>query len=185
MSEEKKEGRAEEVARVRGYLTSQAAKRTPAQIIEALREAHQQFVAATNAVPEAKFRVSPNEGEWPALDILEHVRLLAEFDVNTIVRVIEQGEQPKINIDLKRLDAPNPAPDATRQKLLTSINDLRELLIGAVLKADPTAYLDITWGHSEFGQMNWREWLLFARVHTLDHARQMQSIANVFNLQLN
>ena len=27
--------------------------------------------------------------------------------------------------------------------------------------------------------MNWREWLLFARVHTLDHARQMQAITAV------
>jgi hypothetical protein len=26
--------------------------------------------------------------------------------------------------------------------------------------------------------MNWREWLLFARVHTLDHARQMLAIAH-------
>jgi len=25
--------------------------------------------------------------------------------------------------------------------------------------------------------MNWREWFLFARVHTLDHARQIQAIA--------
>jgi hypothetical protein len=27
--------------------------------------------------------------------------------------------------------------------------------------------------------MNWREWLLFARVHTLDHARQIQAIFSV------
>ena len=53
----------------------------------------------------------------------------------------------------------------------------RERLIAVVLQADPQAHLDIVWGHNEFGKMNWREWLLFARVHTLDHARQMQAIA--------
>lgn len=178
MSEEKQESRADEVVRVRGYLTSQAAKRTPAQLVEALREAHQQFIAATNAVPEAKFRVPPSEGEWPAIDILEHVRMLAEFDVDTIVRVIEGGEPAKTSME--RLDEPNPAPDATREDLLATVSDLREQLMAAALQADPNARLDITWRHTEFGAMNWREWLLFARVHTLDHARQIQGIANTF-----
>ena len=50
-----------------------------------------------------------------------------------------------------------------------------------VLKADPQAHLDIVWGHNEFGKMNWREWLLFARVHTLDHAHQIQTIAAVLS----
>jgi len=61
--------------------------------------------------------------------------------------------------------------------LLAELEALRERLIASVLQADPQAHLDITWGHREFGQMNWREWLLFARVHILDHARQMQAIA--------
>jgi hypothetical protein len=61
--------------------------------------------------------------------------------------------------------------------LLADIERSRARLIAVVLQADPQAHLDIIWGHNEFGNMNWREWFLFARVHTLDHARQMQAIA--------
>ncbi len=63
--------------------------------------------------------------------------------------------------------------------MLAEIEALRKQLIAVVLQADPQAHLDIVWGHNEFGKMNWREWLLFARVHTLDHARQMQAIFSV------
>ena len=89
--------------------------------------------------------------------------------------MIERGEQPP-NVD----DALEQAPtNATREHMLADIEALRERLIAVVMQADPQAHLDIVWGHNEFGNMNWREWLLFARVHTLDHTRQMQAISAV------
>jgi uncharacterized damage-inducible protein DinB len=173
MAQEKQETRAEEVARVRSYLASQAMRRTPAQLVEALREAHQQFLAATAAVPDDAFRTVPKEGEWSAADVLAHVRSIAACDERSICGVLERGEQPA-NVN----DVLEQAPThATREQLLADIEALRQRLIAVVLRANPQAHLDIVWGHNEFGNMNWREWLLFARVHTLDHARQMQAIA--------
>ena len=175
MAQEKQETREEEVARVRSYLASQAMRRTPEQLVEALREAHRQFLAATAAVPDTAFRTIPGEGAWSAADVLAHVHSIAALDERSICGVIERGEQPA-NMD----DALERAPtDATREQMLADIGALREGLIAVVLQADPQAHLDIIWGHNEFGNMNWREWLLFARVHTLDHARQMQAIAEV------
>jgi uncharacterized damage-inducible protein DinB len=173
MNQEKKETREEEVARVRSYLASQAMRRTPEQLVETLREAHQQFLAATAAVPDAAFRSIPREGEWSAADVLTHVRTIAAYDERSICGVIERGEQPA-NVDDTLEHSPT---DATREQLLADIEKLRERLIAVVLQANAEAHLDIVWGHNEFGNMNWREWLLFARVHTLDHARQMQAIA--------
>jgi uncharacterized damage-inducible protein DinB len=174
MAQEKQETREEEVARVRSYLASQAMRRTPEQLVEALREAHRQFLAAIAAVPDVAFRTVPREGEWSAADVLAHVRSIAAFDERSICGVLEHGEQPAdVNDVLEQ--APT---NATREQLLAEIEALRERLIAVVLQqADPQAHLDIVWGHNEFGNMNWREWLLFARVHTLDHARQMQAIA--------
>ncbi|HEY6410173.1 MAG TPA: DinB family protein [Ktedonobacteraceae bacterium] len=175
MAQEKQETREEEVARVRNYLASQAMRRTPAQLVEALREAHHQFLSATAAVPDVGLRTIPGEGEWSAADVLGHVRTIAALDERSICGVIEHGEQPA-NVDDTLKHAPT---SATREQLLADIEALRERLIAVVLQADPQARLDIVWGHNEFGNMNWREWLLFARVHTLDHARQMQAIAAV------
>ncbi|MDZ7728356.1 MAG: hypothetical protein U5Q44_09305 [Dehalococcoidia bacterium] len=43
--------------------------------------------------------------------------------------------------------------------------------------ADPSAFLDVTWTHPMFGELNWREWFLFMRIHSKDHARQLQAMA--------
>ena len=175
MTQEKQETREEEVARVRSYLASQAMRRSPEQLGETLREAHHQFLAATAAISDAAFRTIPREDEWSAADVLAHVRAIAAFDEKSICGVIEHGEQP-MDVDDALEQAP---PDATREQLLADIERHRERLIAVVLQADPQAHLNIVWGHNEFGKMNWREWLLFARVHTLDHARQIQAIASV------
>ena len=173
MTQEKQETRAEEVARVRSYLASQAMRRTPQQLIETLQEAHHQLLAATATIPDSAFHTTPREGEWSAADVLAHVRTIAALEERSICGVIERGEQPP-NVD----DALEQAPtNATREQLLADIDVLRERLMAVVSQADPQAHLDIVWGHNEFGNMNWREWLLFARVHTLDHARQIQAIS--------
>lgn len=173
MSEGKQETRQEEVARVRSYLASQAMKRTPAQLVEVLRDAHHQFLAATATISDANFRTRPREGEWAAADVLAHVCTIAALEERSIRTIIEQGEQPgRIN------DSIESAPvGVTREEMLAALEQSREQLFTVVLQADPEAHLDITWGHGEFGRMNWREWLLFARVHALDHTRQMQAIA--------
>ncbi len=173
MSESKQETREEEVARVRSYLAGQSMRRTPAQLVEVLRDAHHQFLAATATISDANFRTPPQEGEWAAADVLGHVCTIAALEENSIRAIIERGELPPPIVD--RIEAA-PA-GATREDMLAELEQSREQLFTLALQADPTAHLDITWGHGEFGRMNWREWLLFARVHALDHMRQMQAIA--------
>ena len=173
MTQGQPETREQEVARVRSYLASQAMRRTTAQIVEAIRDAHHQFLEATAAVPDADFRTPPKEGEWAAADVLGHVCTVATLEERAVRAVIERGEKPA---DIS--DSMEPAAHGvTCEEMLATLETLRERMFAVVLQADPQAHLDITWGHREFGPMNWREWLLFSRVHTLDHARQMQAIA--------
>ncbi len=173
MSEGKQETHEEEVARVRSYLAGQSIRRTPAQLVEVLCDAHHQFLAATATISDANFRMSPQEGEWAAADVLAHVCTIAALEEQSIRTIIERGEQP-----VSITDSIESAPvGVTREEMLAELEHLREQLFTVVLQADPQAHLDITWGHGEFGRMNWREWLLFARVHALDHTRQMQAIA--------
>lgn len=177
MSQQPQEIRAEEIARVRSYLAAQSARRTPAQLVEALQDAHRQFIAATDAIPAARVRTVPREGEWSAIDVLLHMRNMAAFDASTIPAVIERGEQPP---DIQDMIMPAPQ-EATWTGLLAELEQLRAQLNATVLQVDPQSQqsperLDITWSHPEFGAMQWREWMLFARVHTLDHARQVQAI---------
>lgn len=172
MTENRQETRAEEVARVRSYLASQSMKRTPEQLVEAVREAYGQFLTATAAIPEHLFHVQPRDGEWCAADVLDHVRQIAAMEDRAICTVLERGETPS-----RVVDAVLPAAkDLTREDMLAALAASREHLAAVVLEADPMAHLDITWQVSEFGLLNWREMLLFARVHLLDHARQMEAV---------
>ena len=168
----------EELARIRSYLASQSVKRTPAQLVEAVREAHRQFLEAAAAIPAASFSTSPQEGEWSAADVLNHVFHIANMEEQTICAVLERGERP---VDVQ--DFSTPAADLTAEQMLAAISDMRERLTASVLQADPQAHLDVTWRGSDFGQLNWREWLLFARIHELDHARQLQAIAAALTAQ--
>src|SRR6266705_4065549 len=106
MTQEIQETREEEVARVRSYLASQAMRRTPDQLVEALREAHQQFLTATAAIPGAAFRTIPREGEWSAADVLAHVCAIAAFDERSICGVMGHGEPPP-NVDAAVEQAPS------------------------------------------------------------------------------
>src|SRR5690348_16453027 len=139
MAQEKQETREEEVARVRSYLASQAMRRTPEQLVEALREAHRQFLAALAVVPQIAFRTVPREGEWSAADVITHVRSIAAFDERWICGVLERGEQPP-NVNDVLEQAPT---QATREQLLADTEAMRERLIAVVLQADHQAHLDI------------------------------------------
>lgn len=171
-AEERPETREEELARVRGYLVSQSMKRTPDQLVEVLREAHQQLLEASILIPDAAFSMPQQEGAWSAADILHHVYRISAYEEQTIRAVLERGEQP--TTVFREIVAPL---EASREQIVADITASRDRLAAAVLQADPQAHLDIVWQASDFGKLNWRGWLLFARVHTLDHARQMQAIA--------
>src|SRR5260221_11384782 len=94
MAQEKQETREEEVARVRSYLASQAMRRTPEQLVEALREAHRQFLAATAAVPDTAFRTIPAKGAWSAADVLPHGHSITALGDWSSCGGFDPGHQP-------------------------------------------------------------------------------------------
>jgi hypothetical protein len=56
----------------------------------------------------------------------------------------------------------------------------REEMLDRALQASGDEHLDVKITHNQFGALSWREWLLFMRVHDLDHMRQLQAIAQHF-----
>lgn len=56
----------------------------------------------------------------------------------------------------------------------------RRPLLERALSAKGDEHLDVKIAHAMFGEFSWREWLLFMRVHDLDHMRQLQTNASHF-----
>src|SRR5204862_5320674 len=72
------------------------------------------------------------------------------------------------------------APLRTADAWLEILGRQRRTLFERVRAAEPAARLDVTIEHPFFGPLNWRETLLFTRLHDLDHAGQLGKIAVAF-----
>ena len=162
----------EEQLRIRGYLTAQAAKLQPAEIIDKVRAAMDQLRADAAAVPAARFDEPPAPDEWSANHVMAHVIEAGRHFGGAIVRMID-GQPPGTPRDAP----PREAPSRTLDDWWATLERERAALFEHVRGADPTGRLQATIEHPFFGRLNWRETLLFMRLHDLDHAGQLQKVA--------
>ena len=161
-----------EQRRIRSYLTAQAAKLTPVEIVDKVRVAMLQLRAAADAVPPTRFNDPPAAGEWSANEVMAHVVEAGRHFGGAVVRLLD-GQPPGAPRDAPARD-PSPRPLESWWSLLERD---RTIVFERVLRADPTARLESTVEHPFFGPLNWRETLLFIRLHDLDHAGQLQKVA--------
>lgn len=161
-----------EYARIREYLKAQGAKLEPPAIVDKVRAAMVQLRASAAAVPPTRFAERPAPDEWSGNEVLAHVVDAGRFFGGAIVAVLDGTPLP----------AParaRPAVSETRtaEAWHAILERDREALFARVARAEPSARLDATIEHFMFGPLNWRETLLFMRLHDLDHAGQLAKIA--------
>ncbi|MDO8479155.1 MAG: DinB family protein [Candidatus Rokubacteria bacterium] len=163
----------DEEARIRSYLEAQGAKLSPAAIIEKIRAATADLRTAAEAIPAARFTERPAADEWSANEVMAHVVAAGAYFGAGITSALDQAPPPRRMKDQGVAGTPTRAA-AEWSALLTRD---REALFERVLRADPLASLERPIEHGMFGPLNWRETLLFMRLHDLDHAGQLQKIA--------
>ena len=163
----------DEQLRIRSYLEAQGAKLAPPAIIEKVRAAMADLRAAADAVPPARFSERQEPGEWSANEVLAHVVAAGAHFGDTIVSALDSRPQPP-RIEGWGIEG---APARTAAEWCDLLARDRESLFERVLRADPLAHLERPIEHGMFGPLNWRETLLFMRLHDLDHAGQLQKIA--------
>src|SRR2546425_2195952 len=162
----------EESLRIRGYLTAQGAKLSPDQLIGKVQEAMAQLRAAASSVPAARFNEPPAPGEWSANEVMAHVVEAGRHFGDAIVRILD-SQAPCTPRDVAARDtAPRPLDE-----WWALLERDRSALFQRVRNAHPMARLEATIAHPFFGALNWRETLLFMRLHDLDHAGQLAKVA--------
>lgn len=156
-----------EAERIRGYLQAQAQKPI-AELIVRVQEAADELHAAALAVPASRLTARLDGEEWSPLDCLRHI-VGSNLQVAAAIGAVAQsGERPS---------TPPGEPEGDREKLLSAHGAGLSALYDAVRAADPQAHLDVAWRHPMFGDLNWREWFIFLRIHCRDHARQIPALA--------
>ena len=164
-----------EVERVRGYLVAQANKLSIAELVEKVRNDTRPLEAAAAAMPAGRFHERPREDEWSAAEVWTHILQMNEHGASAIPAIIAGEGKPGRAGDAISGET-RPAfmtGDAYYQAYLLQ----REELLALVSQAKGDEHLEVKINHPLFGDLSWREWLLFMRVHDLDHLRQLQSIA--------
>jgi hypothetical protein len=163
----------DEQKRIKSYLEAQGAKLSPAAIVDKVRAAMADLGAGALAVPAARFHERPEPDEWSANEVMAHVLAAGAYFGRGIVNALEGTPAPPRLTDQGAVGA--PVRSAAEWSGLLSRD--REALFERVLRADPLANLERPIEHQMFGPLNWREALLFMRLHDLDHAGQLQKIA--------
>jgi hypothetical protein len=166
---------ASEAQRIRGYLVTQAARLTIPQLVDKLRRDVLPLRTVAGRIPAGRFRERPAEGEWSAAEVFTHVLEMTEHGDAAIGAIIAGG-QPMGVRDAVSGEAAGGLTGA--EDYWRAFEALREPFYARVLRARGDEHLDVTIGHPTFGPLNWREWLLFMRVHDLDHMRQIEAIAD-------
>jgi len=168
----------DEDQRVRGYLTSQANKLSIPDLVEKVRRDVLPLREAAVAMPQAHFFERPGPDHWSAAEVLTHILEMNERGTRAIEGILDHGTlPPPINDEISGETRPdlNSAGDFWRAHQAR-----REQLLDRALRASGDEHLEVKITHRQFGALSWREWLLFMRVHDLDHMQQLQTITQHF-----
>lgn len=158
---------AEDVARLRAWLRDETATQPVERNWELVQSEMEAMFAAINAIPADDLERVPTGEEWSPLGALQHAVQANVQVAEDVLNVCLTGERP---------GNPEPSLPLDKEVLIRKQREMNDSLWEHVSFADPTAFLDVTWPHMFFGELNWREWFLFLHLHAWDHGRQIAAL---------
>ena len=159
----------DEGERVRSYLLSQGETYTFAEIWVRFAKARIALIDSVSEVDQSQADFRPDVDEWSISEVLDHL-VISSGRVSEIVAALSRGATPSPG----RIDPP-------REETSLGIDELRERLTldslrwsALVERLPPAPSTVLTAPHPFFGELHARAWLLFQRVHDMDHAGQVE-----------
>ena len=168
----------DEDLRVRNYLIAQANKLSIPELVEKVRKDTAPLQAVGAAVPKDHFTERPSADDWSAAEVYTHILDMNERGARAIEGILDHGTLPPPISDT--MTGGTRANLTNAEQYWQTYSARREALLERALRASGDKHLDIKITHSQFGALSWREWLLFMRVHDLDHMRQLQTLTAHF-----
>lgn len=120
--------------------------------------------------PQADFAPS---GEWSAKNVVNHFLEVTTGVNGQIRRFTKTGEMPNTT-DEGELTAQGKAAKATNATEMSDhIATLFDDIVRLTRALEGNEFLDKTFPHPVFGDLNILEWTAFQRLHGMDHMRQI------------
>jgi hypothetical protein len=146
---------------------------TDEQLKAEVAEAFGRLAAEMGSLSEAQATWKPAADEWSAAEVGDHVAL-GTGAIGNITALLARGQRPGDEDwdPPPRLRGDAGDLDGVRGRIRSLPAHTEELFDSCVA----TNRTDVTADNSFFGEMNWREWYYFLRVHALAHVEQIQKL---------
>ena len=169
-----------EAERIRSYLTTQANKLSIPDLVGKVRADVAPLKQVASLIPAERLNERPAEGEWSAAEVWTHILQMNDQGARAITGILDSGQKPERVTDTISGDT---AGFRSGEEYYETFLQRREAFLARVSQAKGDEHLDTTIHHAMFGDLTWREWLLFMRIHDLDHLRQLQGVAAALGIQ--
>ena len=137
-----------------------------------MQEGHDALISSLDGVSDAQAAWKPAPDEWSILELMDHVVTIKRFLV-ALTQHMSQGAWPP---GLTEAWQEESAQDGATVARFTSIAEARDAadaahdaLLAFLRGVTPEMNTEKTFTHFLFGAMNFREWIIFERIHDGDH----------------
>ncbi len=166
---------ADDRARLRGYLLNQAERYDAVDLWPRVLGQRLAFLDAIEGLTDEQAAWRPPQGEgedaWSALEVTQHLTGWTD-NVRGMVEAMAQGKEGT-KLPPGHLDAdPSKTLAEARRDLVRASMALAEFMARPGVDDD----LSVEVEHVLFGPLNLRAWLLFQRIHDIDHVNQIAAL---------
>ena len=138
-----------------------------------VREAYSKLGLALNSLSDEQATWKPDEQEWSAAQIADHVALSTGM-LGNITGLLAKAQAVT---DADWDPPPQFRGDASDlANVKTRLDDLPGYADRLFDESMRTNELDVKANNSFLGDMNWREWYYFLRVHALSHVDHLEKL---------
>lgn len=161
-----------------GYLATQSARFSAAEIRTRLDEEADRFISALKGIDDRMAHQRPGTNDWSVAEIVDHVTLTLD-DVGCILATLMSGSRPArtMTIGVSPVNASH-----TLSELVTRLRSSQAAVSKLLAEAVDEPHTDLRVAEYDFGEINWKGYALILRLHYKDHADQIKrALAGVAN----
>jgi uncharacterized damage-inducible protein DinB len=153
----------------KSYLKHQSIKSIP-DLAALMERTAGECASCLDGIGEEQASYKPGD-EWSVKEILGHM-LSSGRGVNREIANLVDGTESAREARMGLAPSDEKPIDELRQALAELWSETGRLVSSLPEEGD----LERTWEHPAFGQLNFREWAAFQRLHALDHVQQMEKV---------
>jgi hypothetical protein len=146
------------------------------QVKESVRDSFATLSLALGALSDGQAAWKPEDGEWSAAQVGDHVAL-ATGVMGNVTSLLAMGQAvTDADWDPPPQFKGNAADVGDIKRRLAELPAFTDALFH---EGAQTNRLDTTADNSQLGEMNWREWFYFLGVHADDHLGQIEKLRSM------